>query len=183
MSPRQSAFAANGFVVLRQFLRQPEVAQLEKQLESLVREGREGGCTRPNNTLLPLRWDDEIVQLILHSKQRIAIVCDAVSADDLRWISGYISTKEARSAPLAWHQDWWCWSHRVTYRRAAPQIAVLSYITATNSRDGALRVLPGSHARNTRLHSLLPDAHDQTSSALEPGHPALSDQPQQATLA
>lgn len=180
--PRRRAFARDGFAVLDRFLEQGEVAQLQNDVESLVLAGRDGGCTRPHNTLLPLRWNDRAVELILDSQRRNKTLCDVVGADDLRWISGYISIKEARSAALSWHQDWWCWDHPVTYRRPAPQIAVLCYLGATDTGHGAIRVLPGSHMRSTPLHGVLPEAHAKPSVGLEPDHLAMSDDPRQVTL-
>src|SRR5262245_62574851 len=43
----------------------------------------------------------------------------------------YASTKAARSPALSWHQDWWCWDHAVTYRPAAPQVAILCFLSDT----------------------------------------------------
>jgi ectoine hydroxylase-related dioxygenase (phytanoyl-CoA dioxygenase family) len=75
--------------------------------------------------------------------------CDAIAAaaggDDLRWISGYVTAKDPGSEALDWHRDWWCWDHPVSRRPAAAQIAVVVYLTATDERSGALRVVPGSH--------------------------------------
>ncbi len=77
-----------------------------------------------DSVLLPLRWNDPIVELMLSSEARVARLSAAVNADDLKWISGYISIKDANSPPLWWHQDWWCQDHPVSYRREAPQTAI-----------------------------------------------------------
>jgi ectoine hydroxylase-related dioxygenase (phytanoyl-CoA dioxygenase family) len=107
----------------------------------------------------------------------------ATGAEDLRWISAYISTKEPRSGALWWHQDWWCWDHPVAYRPPAPQIAVLCHLMATDAGNGALRVLPGSHRRSAALHAVLPAAHAESTGELDPEHPAMSDHPGQVTFA
>ena len=86
------------------------------------------------------------------------------------------------SPPLWWHQDWWCWDHPLTYRRMAPQIAVLCYLADTNAQNGALRVLRGSHLKSAPIHAVLPEAHGHSAEGLEPGHIALSDLPGQVTL-
>jgi hypothetical protein len=54
--------------------------------------------------LVPLRWNDDVVRCLLGSRRRVQEVRDAVGAGDLRWISGYVSVKEAMSGPLSWHQ-------------------------------------------------------------------------------
>jgi ectoine hydroxylase-related dioxygenase (phytanoyl-CoA dioxygenase family) len=104
-----------------------------------------------------------------------------VGADDLKWISGYVSIKEASSRALWWHQDWWCWDHSVSYRREAPQIAALCYLADTDAHNGGLRLLPGSHQRSAPIHASLPEAHSQTAETLEAGHVAMTDLPDQLT--
>jgi ectoine hydroxylase-related dioxygenase (phytanoyl-CoA dioxygenase family) len=108
-------------------------------------------------------------------------VAALTDGDDLRWISGYISSKEPRTPALWWHQDWWCWHHPVSFRAAAAQVALLVYLSDTDQGRGALRVLPGSHRASVALHRALPDAHRQ-GERLPLDHPALRDQPGQMTL-
>lgn len=181
--PRQStAFDRDGFVVLDRFLEPGEFADVRAAVDALAATCPGSYCSRPNNTLLPLRWNDRIVRLFLDSERRVRILTEALCAVDLKWISGYVSIKEARSPALWWHQDWWCWDHAVSYRRAAPQVAVLCYLTATDERNAALRVLPGSHHRSSPIHASLPEPHSKAADDLEPGHVAISDHPDQVTL-
>jgi hypothetical protein len=144
---------------------------------------RQHGCFRPHNTLLPLRWNEPVVRTILASGSRMQRLVAVVGADDLKWISGYISIKEAHSPALWWHQDWWCWDHPFSYRRTTAQIAVLCYVSDTNEQNGALRILRGSHLRSTPLHAILPEAHSQAADALAPDDPVLSDVSEQTTIA
>jgi ectoine hydroxylase-related dioxygenase (phytanoyl-CoA dioxygenase family) len=102
-------------------------------------------CPRENNTLLPLRWNDELVGLLLADSARVAAVAEATGAADLCWISGYLSIKEPYTGALDWHQDWWCWDHPVSYEPATAQVALLVYLSDTDETTGALRVQPGSH--------------------------------------
>jgi hypothetical protein len=132
--------------------------------------------------LVPLRWNDPIVELFLGSGRRMQQLTAALGADDLRWISGYISIKEAYSPALWWHSDWWCWDHPVSFTRPASQVAVLCYLDDTSARNGALRILPGSHHRSAPIHAILPEAHSKTAQELDPGHEAMRDLEDQVTL-
>jgi hypothetical protein len=172
----------DGFVRLPAFLDAEELAALRAML---TREtvSVEGACERPHNTLLPLRWDDPIVALVLADAGRVASLRERVAAGDLRWISGYVSIKEPRTPPLWWHQDWWCWDHAVSFRAAPAQLALLIYLSDTDSGNGALRVLPGSHLRSSPIHALLPEAHGEHAAQLDAAHPAFADLPGQVTLA
>jgi len=180
--PSETDFVRDGFTGLQGFLDKSELTEIESFLESALSSSRGLACTRPHNTLVPLRWNDPIIRLLLTSGRRMQALTDTLRGDDLRWISGYVSIKEAHSRPLWWHQDWWCWDHAVSYRRMAPQIAVLCYLTDTNVDNGALRVLPGSHLKSVPIHALLPEAHSHSSDGLEPGHIAMADLPEQVTL-
>jgi len=122
-----------------------EVAAARRAVERVLAAPAVPGCEREHNRLAPLRWDDPLVEALLSDRRRRAAIAAATGADDLRWISGYVSTKEPGSAALGWHRDWWCWDHAVSLRPAAVQVAVLVYLSDTDERTGALRVVPGSH--------------------------------------
>lgn len=182
MTPRGAALAARGYAVLRGFLAPEALAAVRGAVDAAVRRPAVAGCERPHNELIPLRWDDPTVDLILGAAERRRAIAAATGGDDVRWISGYVSVKPAHSAPLWWHQDWWCWDHPVSFLAGAPQVALLCYLSATDERHGALRVLPGTHRRSVALHALLPEAH-AGGDRLPPDHAALCDQPGQVTVA
>lgn len=175
-------FARDGFAVLKEFLDAGEVLDVQAAVGARLSLPQGMTCTRPYNTLVPLRWSDRIVELFLASESRRQLLSEAIGADDLKWISGYISLKEAHSPPLWWHQDWWCWDNPVTYRKAASQVAFLCYLEDTDEHNGALRLLPGSHLQSSPIHAVLPEAHGHTAEEIEPGHIALSDLSGQVTL-
>lgn len=172
----------DGYAVLEGFVAPREVASLADQVDAELRLPRDDSCTRPHNTLLPLRWDHPSVGLILSSRGRTTRLRSAADARDLRWISGYVSIKDPRSPPLAWHQDWWCWDHPVSFRIAAAQVALLCYLNATDEASGALRVIPGSHRARTSVHDALPEPHGGEMASLGPSDPALANQPAQVTI-
>jgi hypothetical protein len=161
-----TAFVRDGFAVLNRFLNSSEVEGIQTAVDSLVNSPPDSVCARPHNTLLPFRWNNPIVQIVLASKHRMHLLRQALDADDLRWISGYVSIKEARSPALWWHQDWWCWDHSVSYQPASPQVALLCYLTATQVQNGALRVLAGTHHRSLLIHASLPQVDSHAPSAM-----------------
>lgn len=182
VSARNKEFTRKGYAELNGFLNAHEAADVRLAIESLRLAPFHTGCTRPHNTLLPLRWDARIIQLVVNSQRRMADLSDAVCADDLKWISGYVSTKEAHSPALWWHQDWWCWDHLISYRQAAAQVGVLCYLTDADRHNGGLRILPGSHAKSSPIHTILPEAHGEAAGGLKSGHPALNDLEGQVTM-
>ena len=176
-------FDRHGFAVLNKFLDVAELPEIRELVESSLGSGSEQACKRPYNALFPLRWNDRTVHLLLNSGARIERLRVTSQADDLRWISGYISSKEGHTPPLWWHQDWWCWDHKASFQRNPVQIATLCYLSETRIENGALRVLPGSHHRSAPIHALLPDAHCNAAAGLDPEDAAMSNLPGQLTLA
>jgi phytanoyl-CoA dioxygenase PhyH len=121
LGSRQEHFSRHGFLVLEGFLAEDEPERLRSEVDAALRRPRDPSCARPHNTLLPLRWSDATVRFLLESERRVQLVRDATGANDLRWISAYMSIKDARSGPLWWHQDWWCWDHPVSFRLWLPK--------------------------------------------------------------
>jgi len=182
-APSASAgFLRDGYVVLEHFLAVDETSATRRDIERLLVSPQAPSCERPHNTLVALRWNDVVVDRVLASETRRDRLCEVLGAEDMRWISGYVSIKAPRSPALWWHQDWWCWDHPVSYRRGAAQVALLCYCTRTDARNAALRVLPGSHHRSIALHAVLPEAHARASGGLAASHPAMRDHPAQVTL-
>jgi hypothetical protein len=165
----------DGFTRLPGLIHPRELGALQAGVEAKLREPLPVGCERPHNTLAPLRWSDQPVLSVLGRQELTERVAAASGASDLRWISGYVSVKDGLSAPLGWHQDWWCWSHPVSYGERAPQIAVLCYLADTDTHSGALRVLAGTHRRSSEFHRVLADGADQHDLA-------HTDHPDQLTL-
>jgi hypothetical protein len=166
--------------VLPGFLDREEALSMRADADSVLRAPLPPGCERPHNTLAPLRWNAPIVGRVLGSRRRRELLTRVTGAEDLRWISAYLSVKSAGSGPLWWHQDWWCWDHSVTYRHAPSQVAVLCYLADTGPDNGALRVIPGTHHASIALHAALPEAH---AGETDPGpdHASMNDHPDQLT--
>jgi hypothetical protein len=150
----EAELARDGYRVLPDLLSAIEVEWLRREVDRLMATSPGTTCARPNNTLVGLRWDDAIVAGIVADDERLERLRRAARANDLRWISGYISVKEARSLPLEWHRDWWCWDHPVSLRPEPVQIALLCYLSETDDKHGALRVQPGSHAASGKAREV-----------------------------
>jgi ectoine hydroxylase-related dioxygenase (phytanoyl-CoA dioxygenase family) len=162
-----SGFAESGFVVLRGAIDRPEVRRVRRLVDAVLVENRPVSCDRPNNLLVPLRWNDRAVDDLLAVSSLIEQIRAATSAADLRWIAAYVSVRAPRTDALAWHQDWWCWHHPATFGRAPIQVAALCYLEDVDAANAAPCVLPGSHHRSTALHSRIAMPGADGSAALQ----------------
>lgn len=82
------------------------------------------------------------------------------------WLAGYLISKPPRSPALFWHQDWWGWDHPISYTAGLPGLGIMIYLSDTCVENGCLRVIPGSHRCQHRLHDLAV-AHEQSLSHIE----------------
>lgn len=175
---KEAEFTKNGFVLLRSFLDDRCCNLISHEIEATINSGTSCACTRPNNSLHLLKFDHEIIRLVLGQSERVKRLEKHVAAKDLRWISGYISSKDPFSPPLWWHQDWWCWNHEISFREDAAQIALLIYMQPTTLENGALRFIPGSHHRRHQLHEFRNERNSQEGQ-YELDHPIMSAAPDQ----
>ena len=140
-----SALAEDGYDVVRGALDASSVERVTKLVHELL-DGRPAyACERENNLLAGLHWDDPLVDELLSDHTFVDAVRHASGATDLRWTSGYVSVRDARTGPLAWHQDWWCWDHPISFAPDAAPVAVLCYLDHLGPERATLQVLAGSH--------------------------------------
>jgi hypothetical protein len=78
------SFELDGYAVLPRFLGAADVATLRGHVDAALAGPLPPGCERPHNTLVPLRFDDAAVGLVLASRRRIDALRAAVGARDLR---------------------------------------------------------------------------------------------------
>jgi hypothetical protein len=135
----------DGYVVIERALDSARVRSANDLVGRVLADDRPLGCERENNVLVPLRWDDPLVDSLLSTLAFVEAIRTAATATDLRWISGYVSARPANTGALGWHQDWWCWDHPVSLADAPPQIAALCYLDTVGTDNAALRVAPRSH--------------------------------------
>ena len=171
-----------GYRVIPSFVNAHELHALKDLVDRAASSSLHPGMSRPGNDLAPLRWCDDLCSVFLSDSQRLQLLHEAISPRDLKWISGYVSTKQPGSPPLYWHQDWWCWNHPLSFDRRISQIALVCYLTDTNRHSGALRVLPRSHHRSSPIHRYLPEPHAHHADKLPEDHPAMRDVEGQVTL-
>ena len=173
------ALCRDGFAVLPGVVPKQTVAFLRSQAERLVQ-------LHPvyvrgfafQGSLIPLRWNSDIVSpLQLDSFTSTLSDHSGCSSTDWRWYSGHVISKPPGGKPLWWHQDWWAWDLPVSRDHQPVQVAALIYLVPTDSKNGALRVLPRSHHRSHELHSTLPEAHSVEANALPDDHLAFRTYP------
>jgi ectoine hydroxylase-related dioxygenase (phytanoyl-CoA dioxygenase family) len=150
-----------GYCLVENLITSAEVEELREVTEHLIAQMSEEEARRQRSTgsLIPVVNDQRLAQLIAHPKAMGAL--EAMGFRDNRFQSGYIISKPPQSPPLFWHFDWGFWNHPISYEPTPVQLFLMYYLTDTTRANGCLRVIPGSHMRETPLHKVIADAHSE----------------------
>jgi len=168
----------DGYCLVENVLTAAEVAELREITDHLVKQMSEEEARRQRSTgsLIPVVEDQRLAQLIAHPKALRAL--ESMGFRDNRFQSGYIISKPPQSPPLFWHFDWGFWNHPISYEPRPLQLFLMYYLTDTTRANGCLRVIPGSHLRETPLHKVIAEAHsDDLSSARDLNRVEFHEQP------
>lgn len=121
-------------------------------------------AVKSNGSLIHLSDNPEYADII--GSSALLELLREVGATDPRWTGGFLISKPGGGPPLFWHQDWWGWTEAESYEVRALQLFVMIYLTDTSPDNGCLRVIPGTHLREHRLHHL-DAAHSRALQAYE----------------
>ena len=72
--------------------------------------------------------------------------------DSVRYLSGFIISREPRTKAAYWHQDWMYWDEPESADPLPVKVFLMYYLVNTSSANGCLRVIPGSHRRRHPQH-------------------------------
>ena len=135
---------------------------------------------RLQGSLIDVRTHSDMAQLIALPNALEAL--RQLGFPKPKFYSGYIISKPPETAPaLFWHQDGFGWDEPISYTNTPVQFFLMYYLIDTNRHNGCLRVIPGSHLKRHRLHSL-PPAHTDEIQRADEGHPALQIDPDEVDV-
>lgn len=72
--------------------------------------------------------------------------------DSVRYLSGFIISREPRTKAAYWHQDWMYWDEPESADPLPVKVFLMYYLVDTAPANGCLRVIPGSHRRRYPQH-------------------------------
>ncbi len=149
-APKLTALERNGFAVVRNVLNHAMLSAVREQVERQVTERplrTEGGnaCTLPCNTDWP------VYRALIGFPPALSAL-NALGIPEVWWWGGAVIPKPAGEQSRGWHQDWWGWQTEASLSPKPLQVGLLYYLHDTTATTGALKVMPGSHSRETPLH-------------------------------
>jgi hypothetical protein len=126
-------------------------------------------------------FEDETTRHLV-TNPRTLTALDDFGFPEPKWLSAYLISKPSGGPSLWWHQDWWAWDQDCSFSKSPPQVFVMYYLRDVDERNGALRVIPGSHRCPHPLHRRLPSAHSQEMNQAAESGVAQEHQPDEITV-
>lgn len=167
---RWAEFERRGFVVFRNFLEASLLAQAARWCDDAIESvpSRHLTLFRSQGSCVDISNHPDFADLIGHVG--LSRLFDALDLGGQVFCSGSVIRKPPQSPALFWHQDWWGWGNGISHAPRAPQVNVLIYLDATSVANGCLRVIPGSHRLQHRLHDQLGADPLELSAVLDSDH-------------
>lgn len=155
----KTKLTTDGFCVVKGAMPSSEIASLAATCHELLDapENKKFLDDKFTGSLIPLSKHPDFAELIAHKATLGALA--KLGFKRPRWLSGFIISKPPGGPSLGWHQDGWYWDEEVAYAEYPVQLFAMYYLTDTTRENGCLRVIPGSHLNEQRLHKILGAAH------------------------
>ena len=159
LASEREQLVADGFCMIRGVLDAGMLDSLRRESSALLDELTEEqkriqggqGAWQPI-PFLPTVYSD----LILWPRA-LAALAD-LGFDSVRYLSGFIISREPRTKAAYWHQDWMYWDEPESADPLPVKVFLMYYLVDTSPANGCLRVIPGSHRSRYPQHEY--DGHD-----------------------
>ncbi len=167
----------DGFCVFENVLDAQTVAELNVMSEwTIAQEDQEHFDTHRAQGCIISYWKfphPAFAKLI--ADPRALEVFSSLGFEDPKVWSGFVISKPPYAPPLYWHQDGILWNHPIGYTDQPQQYFMMYYLIDTDTSNGCLRVIPGSHRKRHQLHDLGRKVHqnDEVMRGNDLSHPAL----------
>lgn len=163
LSPEQIAtYHREGFLVLRQLIGAPEVAELSHQVDGLHERmaatpapgvqcsWEEGGQSRRIRQLM----NSEVVSPAIDALSRDARLLEPLAqlmGPDIMLFHSKLMMKAARDGSFTpWHQDWGYWQR---HSSRPSHINCMLAVDGQDEANGCIRFVPGSHLQGAVAHT------------------------------
>ena len=99
----------------------------------------------------PIPFAPAVFSELISWPRALAALAD-LGFDSVRYLSGFIISREPRTKAAYWHQDWMYWDEPESADPLPVKVFLMYYLVDTAPANGCLRVIPGSHRRRYPQH-------------------------------
>ena len=99
----------------------------------------------------PIPYTPSVFSELISWPRALAALAD-LGFGAVRYLSGFIISREPRTRAAYWHQDWMYWDEPESADPLPVKVFLMYYLVDTAPANGCLRVIPGSHRRRYPQH-------------------------------
>ena len=144
---------AEGLCIVPQFLTAQMVRELKDIAESVRCISTYGDFNRDKHTGVVTDIADLPALAPMIAKPQLYNLLRQLGFADPKWFMGFVIQKPPGCGRLYWHQDWWGWTHPVSYAPPPPLVFFMFYLQDVDRSNGCLRLLAGAIMPNGKTGS------------------------------
>ena len=99
----------------------------------------------------PIPYAPTVFSDLVSWPRALAALAD-LGFDSIRYLSGFIISREPRTRAAYWHQDWTYWGEPESADPLPVKVFLMYYLVDTSPVNGCLRVIPRSHRHRFPQH-------------------------------
>lgn len=163
MLKNKNNFSKNGYIKINDVLNKKIIKKIkDKSIELIINQTISDQKKQiSTGSMISVSNKEAEIFIELINNKKIIENIKRLGFEDVRWSSGYVISKPPKSPPLYWHNDWWAWNDSISYLAKSSMIFVMLYLEKTTTKNGCLRVIPGSHIKYNETHKIIKKHHSK----------------------
>lgn len=153
LARRREQLVTDGFCIVPGVLDAGMLGSLRRESAALLDElTEEEKCIQGGQgAWQPVPYVPAVFADLISWPRALAALAD-LGFDSVRYLSGFIISREPRTKAAYWHQDWMYWDEPESADPLPVKVFLMYYLVDTSPANGCLRVIPGSHRRRYPQH-------------------------------
>ncbi|MDE0025167.1 MAG: phytanoyl-CoA dioxygenase family protein [Spirochaetaceae bacterium] len=153
LAREREQLVSNGFCIIPGVLDAGMLDSLRRESSALLDEltEEEKRIQGGQGAWQPIPFVPTVFADLIAWPRALAALAD-LGFDSVRYLSGFIISREPRTRAAYWHQDWMYWDEPESADPLPVKVFLMYYLVDTSPQNGCLRVIPDSHRRRFPQH-------------------------------
>ena len=146
LAREREQLVSDGFCIISDVLDTGMLDSLRRESSALLDEltEEEKRIQGGQGAWQPIPYVPKVFSDLISWPRALAALAD-LGFDSIRYLSGFIISREPRTKAAYWHQDWTYWDEPESADRLPGKVFLMYYLVDTSPANGCLRVIPRSH--------------------------------------
>ena len=153
LAAEREQLITDGFCIIPNVLDTGMLDSLRRESSALLDEltAEEKRIQGGQGAWQPIPYTPTVFADLISWPRALAALAD-LGFDSIRYLSGFIISREPRTKAAYWHQDWMYWDEPESADPLPVKVFLMYYLVDTSPANGCLRVIPRSHLRRFPQH-------------------------------